>query len=120
MAEEDAARPWDGRASAPPLVGSRTHEHLRTAFAIEAQAQSLLTYFALIAEIEGRPDLAQLLQDLAEAHGLHAHGHLDLLTRAADPLASRPMGPTANNLDCVLAAEDHASRDLYSPMIKTA
>jgi len=102
------------------LLGSQTHDHLRTAFATEGQTAQLLLYFAQVAEIEGHAEVAEQLRHLAEAHALHAHGHLDLLRRAADPLSGLPMGLTAKNLACAVAAQRQAAHETYPAMIKTA
>jgi rubrerythrin len=104
----------------PELLHSQTHDHLRAAFAVEAQVQQMLAYFAQVAEIEGQAGEAELLRALAEAHSLHAHGHLDLLRRAADPLTGLPMGLTARNLACAAALTRLAGAETYARMVKTA
>jgi rubrerythrin len=108
------------RPNATMLLGSQTHHHLRSGFAAEVQVQSLLLYFALIAEIEGHLEVAASLRGLADVHALHAHGHLDLLRRAAEPLTGLPMGLTAQNLICAAAAARQAAEETYPDMITTA
>lgn len=108
------------RGGGPILLTSRTHDHLRSAFASEGQSHQLLLYFAIVAEIEGHADVADLLRELAEAHALHAHGHLDLLRCSAEPLTGLPMGGTLRNLECALAAEQRAAREDYASMARTA
>ena len=39
------------RPETPVLLGSRTHDHLRSAFAFEGQAHQLMISFAQVAEI---------------------------------------------------------------------
>lgn len=104
----------------PVLLRSRTHDHLRAAFAAEGQAHLLLGYFAQVAEVEGLGDLADLFRQLAEAHALHAHGHLDLLRRAADPVTGLPMGLSARNLACATALQRRLAGETYPDMIRTA
>lgn len=120
MTNDRSARRKESPKSPPILLNSRTHDHLRAAFAAEGQAHQLLTYFALVAEIEGLADVAELLRGLAEAHAMHAHGHLDLLRRAAEPMTGLPMGLSARNLDCAAAAERLLADQTYPDMIKTA
>ena len=45
------------------LKGTKSHDNLKDAFAGESQAQSpLCCYFARVADIEGFPDIAGLVQ----------------------------------------------------------
>lgn len=110
----------EGQKPPPVLLNSRTHDHLRAAFAAEGQAYQLLTSFAQIAEIEGFVDIAALLRQQAEAHALHAHGHLDLLRRAVEPLTGMPMGLSARNLPCATAVQRQLADQTYPDMIRTA
>lgn len=118
MATNDAS--GDTTSAEPVLFGSRTHDHLRAGFAAESQTHAILSAFALLAEIEGDAATAALLRDLAEAHALHAHGHLDLLRRAAEPLSGLPIGTTRQNLQCAATAARLAATELYPDMVKTA
>ena len=43
------------------LKGSKTHQHLKDAFAGESQANRRYLYFANKADIEGYPEVANLL-----------------------------------------------------------
>jgi rubrerythrin len=72
-------------------------EHLREAFAREAQAAVRCLYFARRADVEGRADVASLLRSLAEGQNGQAFGHLEFLEDGGDSLAGG--GDTAGNLE---------------------
>ena len=48
------------------LKGSKTHQHLKDAFAGESQANRRYLYFANKADIEGYPEVANLFRNTAE------------------------------------------------------
>jgi rubrerythrin len=50
----------------PKLEGTKTHEHLKEAFAGESQANRRYLYFAKVADIEGYPEVAGLFKDTAD------------------------------------------------------
>lgn len=102
------------------LRGSRTHQHLLEAFARESQATVLLDYYAQIAEIEGYPDAADALRELAASERLQAHGHLDYLRLVGDPATGLPVGATDHNLMAVLTADSTDQRESYPTMALTA
>lgn len=87
-----------GRYVQPALAGTLTHENLAAAVAHEALAAAEWQYFGRIAEIEGYPEAARALRELAEQHLFCVYGHLDLLVRAKEPLTHRLMGDTRQNL----------------------
>ncbi len=93
------------RAPSPELRDTRTHENLRSAFAVDTQAVEMWGYFARIAEIEGYPEVARTFREIAEAQQVVAAGHLDFLMRAAEPIAGMPLGDTAQNVRAALAAQ---------------
>ncbi len=68
------------------LKGTKTHQNLKDAFAGESQANRRYLYFAKIADVEGQPEIAGLFRDTAEGETGHAHGHLDYLKPAGDPV----------------------------------
>ena len=83
------------------LKGTKTHQHLKDAFAGESQANRRYLYFAKNADVEGHPDLAGLFRDTAEGETGHAHGHLDYLKRVGDPATGEPIGrPVAGSPHC--------------------
>src|SRR5205814_6339284 len=82
---------------AKELKGSKTHQNLKDAFAGESQANRRYLYFAKVADVEGRPEVAGLFKDTADGETGHAHGHLDYLKSAGDPATGLPIGNTAKN-----------------------
>src|ERR1700731_3874005 len=74
------------------LKGTKTHQNLKDAFAGESQANRRYLYFAKIADVEGQPEIAGLFRDTAEGETGHAHGHLDYLKAAGDPVTDQPIG----------------------------
>ncbi len=102
------------------LRGLATHENLKRAFEAEAQTAHKYLYFAKIAEIEGYPDLSQLLHEMAEGGSCNAHGHLDFLRRVGDPQTDMPMGVTDSNLASAIAAEIREHNKIYPEMAEAA
>jgi rubrerythrin len=102
------------------LKGSKTHANLKEAFAGESQANRRYLYFAKVADVEGRPDLAGLFRDTAEGETGHAHGHLDYLKRVGDPATGEPIGSTAANLKASIAGETYEYTQMYPGFAKTA
>jgi rubrerythrin len=86
-------------------------EHLREAFAREAQAAARSLYFARRADVEGRADVASLLRTLAEGEYGHAFGHLEFLEDGGDALAGG--GDTAGNLESAISETD-ANAEAYA------
>jgi rubrerythrin len=104
----------------PELKGSKTHGHLKEAFAGESQANRRYLYFAKQADIEGYPDVGGLFRDTAEAETGHAHGHLDYLRRVGDPATDKPIGSTDKNLASAVAGETYEYTEMYPGMAKDA
>jgi rubrerythrin len=102
------------------LAGSKTHENLKGAFAGESQANRRYLYFAKVADIEGRPDIAGLFRDTAEGETGHAHGHLDYLKEVGDPATGLPIGDTELNLAAAVAGETYEYTQMYPGFAKTA
>ena len=102
------------------LKGSKTEEHLRTAFAGESQANRRYLYFALKADVEGRSDVAAVFRSTAEGETGHAHGHLEFLEAVGDPATGLPIGSTEKDLKAAIAGETHEYTDMYPGMAKTA
>lgn len=86
------------RYTPPKLDDTLTREHLESTLRDEAIASVEAAWFARIAEIEGEPEAARALREIAEQHQVNARGTLDLLLRAREPLTGRPAGATAPNL----------------------
>lgn len=87
----------------PALKETLTCEQLEAGFRDEAMAATECAYFARIAEIEGEPEMARALRELAEQHTINARGSLDLLMRAREPLTGRPFGNTRSNVAALSA-----------------
>ena len=102
------------------LKGSKTHQHLKDAFAGESQANRRYLYFANKADIEGYPEVANLFRNTAEGETGHAHGHLDYLAEVGDPATDLPMGSSKENLASAVAGETHEYTDMYPGMAKDA
>ena len=102
------------------LSGSKTHENLKSAFAGESQANRRYLYFAKNADVEGHPDLAGLFRDTAEGETGHAHGHLDWLRPAGDPVTDEPIGSTSENLKSAIKGETYEYTEMYPGFAKTA
>jgi rubrerythrin len=104
----------------PDLKGTKTHQHLKDAFAGESQANRRYLYFAKTADIEGYPDVGGLFRDTAEAETGHAHGHLDYLKAVGDPATDKPIGDTSKNLSAAVAGETYEYTEMYPGMARTA
>lgn len=107
------------RAPSPELRDTRTHENLRSAFAVDCQAVEMWAYFGRIAEIEGYPEVARTFREIADAQAVVAGGHLDFLMRAAEPIAGMPLGDTAQNVRAAITAQ-RSDGDGVPEMARTA
>ena len=104
----------------PELVGSKTHENLKEAFAGESQANRRYLWFAQKADVEGYPDVAMLFRSVAEGETGHAHGHLDFLAEVGDPATGEPIGETEANLKSAVAGENYEYTEMYPGFARTA
>src|ERR1041385_8033856 len=102
------------------LTGTKTHQNLKDAFAGESQANRRYLYFAKVADVEGRPDVAGLFKDTAAGGPGHPHAPLDCLRAAGDPATGLPIGNTEKNLKSAVAGETHEYETMYPGMAKTA
>src|SRR5690606_1927609 len=68
------------------LKGSKTEQSLKEAFSIESQANRRYMYFANKADMEGQNDVAALFRSTAEGETGHAHGHMEFMEQAGDPV----------------------------------
>ena len=103
-----------------PLKGTRTHQHLKDAFAGESQANRRYLYFASKADVEGQNDVAALFRATAEGETGHAFGHLDFLKEVGDPATGVPIGNTEANLKSAIEGETYEYTQMYPGMAKTA
>jgi len=95
--------PLPSEHAPPELLGSATHARLRAAYARETQFARMLEEFGRLARIEGFPQVARALGEMAETASLLAGGHLDFLRRAGDPLVDARLGGTPDNLAALAA-----------------
>ena len=102
------------------LKGSKTHANLKDAFAGESQANRRYLYFAKVADVEGRPDVAGLFKDTADGETGHAHGHLDYLKQVGDPATGLPIGNTERNLASAVHGETEEYQSMYPGFAKAA
>jgi rubrerythrin len=102
------------------LKGSKTHENLKHAFAVESEANRRYLYFARAADIEGYPEIGGLFRDTSEAETGHAFGHLDFLKSAGDPVTGVAFGDTRQNLQSSIEGETHEYTQMYPAMARTA
>lgn len=104
----------------PKLEGSQTSEDLKASFAEAAQASRRYLYFARQADVEGYPDAAGMLRDMAEGEANHALGSLDFLREVGDPATGKPFGTTQQNLLSAFADESHQGNEMYLDFARTA
>ena len=104
----------------PKLDGTKTHQHLKDAFAGESQANRRYLYFAKVADVEGHPEVAGNFRDTAEGETGHAHGHLDFLKQVGDPATGEPIGETSKNLKAAIAGETYEYTEMYPSFARTA
>ncbi len=105
---------------AKSLTGTKTHTNRKEAFAGESQANRRYLYFAKVADVEGRPEIAGNFKETADGETGHAHGHLDYLKQVGDPATNLPIGDTEKNLKSAIAGETHEYQNMYPGMAKTA
>lgn len=98
--------------TAPDLVGTKTEENLKAAFAGESQANRRYTLFQHIAQLEGAPDSALAAFDrAAREETAHATSHLAYLGG---------FGTTSENLAAAANGEDHERSTMYPEFAETA
>jgi rubrerythrin len=95
------------------LIGTRTHENLKEAFAAASQANHRYLWFAQKADIEGFPDAAALFRALANGETGHADGHLEYLAEVGDPVTGAPIGDTEENFRAAIAGGTHQYTEMY-------
>jgi len=102
------------------LHGTKTHENLKEAFAVESQANRRYLWFAQKADIEGLPGVASLFKNVADGETGHAYGHLEYLAEVGDPTSGEPIGDTAQNLEASIAGETYKYTQMYPGFAKAA
>jgi rubrerythrin len=102
------------------LKGSRTEANLRAAFALEASANHRYLWFAEQADVDGRPEVAEIFRHLASGETGHAFGHLEILADIGDPLTGSPLGDTDSQVAAALAAERRDATEVYPSYARVA
>ncbi len=104
------------------LVGTKTEQHLKDAFAGESKANRRYLYFANMADIAGATDVANIFRHTAEGETGHAHGHMEYLLTggAGDPGTGLSAATVAEALESAIHGETHEYSDMYPGMAKTA
>jgi rubrerythrin len=102
------------------LRGTKTHENLKRAFAVESQANRRYLYFARVADIEGYAEIGGLFRDTSEAETGHAFGHMDFLKSVGDPATEVPFGSTRANLQSAIEGETYEYTQMYPDMARMA
>src|SRR5512138_796862 len=93
------------------VMGEKSTQDLKEAFAGESQANRKYLAFAKQADKDGFPQVARLFRAAAEAETIHAHNHL----RALGGINS-----TRENLLEAIAGETHEFKNMYPQMIADA
>ena len=99
---------------------SLTRENLRKSFLEESALAARYSYFSLMAEFEGKTDLAIKLKDLSEVSKGNAHGILDFLREESDPCSEVPIHDSRAALDSVLQTEIQQSTETFGNMAQIA
>jgi len=102
------------------IKGTKTQGNLKDAFAGESQANRRYLWFSRRADVEGRPDVANLFKEVADGETGHAFGHMDYLAVVADPVTDVPIGDSENNLKSAVEGETYEYTQMYPGMAKTA
>jgi rubrerythrin len=93
------------------MMGTKTEENLKEAFAGESQANRRYLAFAKKAEEEGFAQIAKLFRAAAEAETVHAHNHLRVL---------RGIRSTKENVQEAINGEAHEFKKMYPEMMEKA
>lgn len=99
---------------------SLTRAQLKEAFFEESALAARYSYFAVMAEFEGKAELSQRFRDYAESSKQNAHGILDFLRVEKDPASDVPLPNTLAALDSVLQTEIQQGTELYGVRAKVA
>jgi len=104
------------------LVGTKTEQHLKDAFAGESKANRRYLYFANMADIAGAQDVASVFRHTAEGETGHAHGHMEYLINggSGDPETGLPAKDIVQALESAIHGETHEYTDMYPGMARDA
>ena len=104
----------------PTLMGTKTHENLKTAFAGEAQANRRYLYFSRKADEEGYPEVAALFKGIAEGETAHAFHHFDSMKELGDPVTGESVANVKDMLASSVAGETYEYTTMYPTFAKMA
>jgi rubrerythrin len=92
----------------PQLKGTKTHQHLKDAFAGESQANRRYLYFANKADVEGYTEVAALFRSTAEGE---THEYTDMYPGMAKDARSEGFDEIADWFETLAKAErSHANK----------
>jgi len=102
------------------LIGSKTLQNLKTAFAGEAQANRRYLYFSRKADEEGYPEISTLFRGIAEGETAHAFKHFDAMKDVGDPVTGAPVRDVKEMLASSVKGETYEWTEMYPSFAKTA
>ena len=95
------------------LIGSKTEQNLKTAFAGESQARNKYSYYAGKAKKDGYEQIAAIFEETANNEKEHAKIWFKLLNNGEVP-------STVDNLKDAAMGENYEWTDMYDEFAKTA
>ena len=95
------------------LMGTRTLDNLKTAFAGEAQANRRYLYFSRKADEEGYPEVAALFKGIAEGETAHAFHHFDSMKEIGDPVTGASVANVKDMLASSVKGETYEYTEMY-------
>lgn len=95
------------------LIGSKTEQNLKTAFAGESQARNKYSYYASKAKKDGYEQIAAIFEETANNEKEHAKIWFKLLNNGEVP-------STVENLKDAANGENYEWTDMYDEFAKTA
>jgi rubrerythrin len=92
---------------------SKTFANLKTAFALEAQANRRYYYFAKTADDEGQFEVSGILRAIAEVETAHAMRELDFIRPVSDPVTQVALPDLKGMIESALKGEINESTTMY-------
>jgi len=102
------------------LKATQTLEHLKEAYAREAQTYARYEFSARLADAAARTDVAQVLRAAADEERGHALGFLDLLVEHGAAVPEIVCERLEENLEASIEAELHEFTRLYTRYAEVA
>jgi rubrerythrin len=102
------------------LCNLETFRLLEQSFLAEARLAFRYSYFATIAEFEGKQDIAEYFRELAENGEQNVHGSMDFLKLGKDPASGITPGSTSENLKIMIENETDLLQNHYPKMVSVA